>query len=71
MNYIIREQIPCYVDFYREVEAESEEEAMAKDVQGDYDYLGHVVGDSVGCLEPTAHGIVDSVPENIHWRHEA
>lgn len=63
-KYIIREQIPCYVDFYREVEADSEEEALEKDVQGDHDYLGHRVGDSIGHMDPTLHGVVSAVPDN-------
>jgi len=63
MKYIIREQIPCYVDFFREVEAESEEDALDKDVQGDNRYLGHRVGDSIGHMDPTEHGVVDSLPE--------
>lgn len=63
MKYIIREQIACYVDFYREVEADSEEDALSKDHEGDNVYLGHSVGDSLGHMDPTAWGVVSHLPD--------
>lgn len=65
MRYVIREQIPCYVDFYREVEADSEEEALEKDHQGDNDFIGFWPGGKIGFLDSTAYGVVDKVPDGI------
>jgi len=71
MKYIIKEQMVCYVAFYREIEANSPETALKLDNDGQSDYLGMSVGDAVGFMDQGPPEIVSSLPEHGYFHESA
>lgn len=65
-KFIIRERMACWVDFYREVEAGTAEEALEIDFDLPGDELGHTVGDM---LDSNGHRpeIVESLPTSYFY----
>ena len=60
-KFMIVERQACFIDFFHEVEAESEQEALALNYDGDYVYVGHTIQDSIPFLDSSV-ALTDGAP---------